>query len=139
MLKTTTSNNTYIGKGSGQGNYGGSNTGVGAFSLYSWAQTTTNNIGIGYYAGFYETGSNKLFIDAIDRSNEADARTKSLIYGVMAAAAANQKLTVNAILNLSQCPIYANNAAARAGGLVTGDLYRTGADPDVLCITHDAP
>lgn len=31
---------------------------------------------------------------------------------------------------------YANNAAAVSGGLVAGDLYRTGADPDVLCIVH---
>ena len=31
---------------------------------------------------------------------------------------------------------YANNAAAKAGGLVAGDLYRTGADPDVVCVVH---
>lgn len=33
-------------------------------------------------------------------------------------------------------PVYANNAAAIAGGLVAGDLYRTGADPDPLMIVH---
>jgi len=32
--------------------------------------------------------------------------------------------------------IYANNAAALAGGLVVGSLYRTGANPDVVCIVH---
>ena len=32
--------------------------------------------------------------------------------------------------------IYANNAAAVAGGLVAGQLYRTGADPDVVCVVH---
>ena len=31
---------------------------------------------------------------------------------------------------------YANNAAAVAGGLVAGDLYRTGGDPDVVCVVH---
>ena len=31
---------------------------------------------------------------------------------------------------------YANNAAAIAGGLVVGDLYRNGADPDLVCIVH---
>jgi hypothetical protein len=33
-------------------------------------------------------------------------------------------------------PIFANNAAAITGGLVAGNLYRTGADPDTLCIVH---
>jgi hypothetical protein len=33
-------------------------------------------------------------------------------------------------------PVYANNAAALAGGLAVGSLYRTGADPDPLCIVH---
>jgi hypothetical protein len=33
-------------------------------------------------------------------------------------------------------PAYQNNAAARAGGLVPGDFYRTGSDPDVVCIVH---
>jgi hypothetical protein len=31
---------------------------------------------------------------------------------------------------------YANNGAAIAGGLVAGDLYRTGADPDTVCVVH---
>jgi len=31
---------------------------------------------------------------------------------------------------------YANNAAAIAGGLVVGDLYCNGADPDLVCIVH---
>jgi hypothetical protein len=33
-------------------------------------------------------------------------------------------------------PAYANNAAAIAGGLTAGDTYRTGGDPDQLCIVH---
>lgn len=33
-------------------------------------------------------------------------------------------------------PTYANNAAALAGGLVAKDLYRTGGDPDLVCIVH---
>lgn len=32
--------------------------------------------------------------------------------------------------------VYANNAAAIAGGLVAGAFYRTGGDPDLLCIVH---
>lgn len=37
---------------------------------------------------------------------------------------------------LSGIPVYANNAAAVAGGLQAGDKYRTGADPDYECIVH---
>lgn len=37
---------------------------------------------------------------------------------------------------LARVPTYANNAAAIAGGLTAGNVYRTGGDPDTLCIVH---
>ena len=37
---------------------------------------------------------------------------------------------------LEDLPIYANNAAALAGGLAVGDFYRTGANPDPICVVH---
>jgi hypothetical protein len=33
-------------------------------------------------------------------------------------------------------PVYANNAAAVAGGLAVGTLYRSGGDPDTICVVH---
>lgn len=33
-------------------------------------------------------------------------------------------------------PVYATNAAARTAGLVEGALYRTGGDPDHVCVVH---
>ena len=33
-------------------------------------------------------------------------------------------------------PVYANNAAALSGGLVAGQFYRTGANPDPVCVVH---
>ena len=39
-------------------------------------------------------------------------------------------------INITFLPSFANNAAAQAGGLVGGDLYRTGGDPDVVAIVH---
>ncbi len=39
-------------------------------------------------------------------------------------------------IGLANAPIYANNAAAIAGGLTAGMFYRTGADPDHICIVH---
>jgi hypothetical protein len=39
-------------------------------------------------------------------------------------------------ISVGTVPIYANNAAALAGGLVAGNLYRSGADPDPVYIVH---
>lgn len=33
-------------------------------------------------------------------------------------------------------PIYSNNSTAILGGLGVGDFYRTGANPDVVCVVH---
>jgi hypothetical protein len=33
-------------------------------------------------------------------------------------------------------PVYTNNSDAVTGGLLVGQVYRTGGDPDVLCIVH---
>ena len=33
-------------------------------------------------------------------------------------------------------PVYANNAAALAGGLTQGAFYRTGGDPDLVAVVH---
>jgi hypothetical protein len=37
---------------------------------------------------------------------------------------------------LSGVPSHADNDAAVLGGLMVGQIYRTGANPDVLCIVH---
>ena len=39
-------------------------------------------------------------------------------------------------LHVVGIPVYANNAAAIAGGLTAGAFYRTGADPDPVCVVH---
>ena len=39
-------------------------------------------------------------------------------------------------LHVLGLPVYANNAAAIAGGLTAGAFYRTGANPDPVCVVH---
>lgn len=39
-------------------------------------------------------------------------------------------------VKLPNLATYANNAAALAGGLTAGDLYRTNGDPDTVCVVH---
>lgn len=43
---------------------------------------------------------------------------------------------VNGKVNATGLVTAANNAAAIAGGLAVGDFYKTGADPDVVCVVH---
>ena len=78
-LITTGDDNTNVGYRSGQ------------------ALTTTSfGVNIGSNAGKYETVGQKLFIDGLDRTDEATARTNSLIYGVFHATPASQTLALNA-------------------------------------------
>lgn len=117
---------------------GANNTVVGALGLGTNA-TGSNNVALGAFAGYFETGSNKLFIDNQARGTlEAHAYDASLIYGVFSATVTSQRLRFNARTSilLSCVPVYANQAAAIAGGLVAGDIYRNNADPDHLCIVH---
>lgn len=74
---------------------GNSCTAIGTTALYSNV-AGAGCVALGYSAGYYETGSNKLFIDNAARASEADGRVKALVYGVFDAVAANQSLVVNA-------------------------------------------
>ena len=40
------------------------------------------------------------------------------------------------VYRLLLLPVYANNAAAISGGLTAGMNYRTGGDPDLVCVVH---
>lgn len=56
--------------------------------------TNSYSIFIGNASGKYETGSQKLIIDSIDRTTEALGRTSALIYGVFSSTPANQILSL---------------------------------------------
>jgi hypothetical protein len=45
-------------------------------------------------------------------------------------------VSVAGSIQAGSIPVYANNAAAIAGGLTFGKFYRTGGDPDPVCIVH---
>ena len=93
---TTGDNNTALGYGALVANTGGSrNLAVGKNSLFT-NLTGNDNVALGSWAGFWETGSKKLFIDNDARFDEADARAKALIYGVFAATTPDQRLYLNA-------------------------------------------
>ncbi len=99
---TTGYSNTYVGaRYTGAQNITGCcNTAIGEYAL-NVPTASSKNIAIGFAAGRFETGSNKLFIDSFSRGNEAEGRSLSLIYGVMGAAPKNQTVTLNAFLSLA--------------------------------------
>jgi hypothetical protein len=76
------------------------NTAVGSFAGQN-NSTGGQNVFLGFSAGYYETGSNKLFIDNQERADESDGRKKALIYGVFDNDPANQTLTINGKVNVS--------------------------------------
>jgi len=87
--------NSYFGEACGLAITGDNNTMAGFASGLNTA-TTSNAVYLGYYSGAYETGSGKLFIDGLNRTNEATARTNSMIYGVFNATVTSQTLALNA-------------------------------------------
>lgn len=84
ILNTTGNNNTAVGSYSGLSNL------IGSGSVF-----------LGYQAGYYETGNNKLFIDNAQRVNEATARYSSLIYGVFNATVLSQQLYLNTKVSIN--------------------------------------
>jgi hypothetical protein len=49
---------------------------------------------------------------------------------------ANGSVSAVKIGGIPSLPVYANNAAAAAGGLSVGSFYRTGGDPDLVAVVH---
>jgi len=92
---TTGSQNTVAGYDSGNTT---NKSYTALYGMYSGRSVGNSSVCVGYHAGSYETGSSVLFIDAVDRTNEAGGRIKALIYGGFASAPASQQLTVNGVL-----------------------------------------
>jgi len=74
-------------------------SGVVAVGNYSGLHATgKNSVFIGYMAGNHETGTQRLYIDSFDRTDEATGRISSLLYGEFNSAVASQLLRVNGVL-----------------------------------------
>lgn len=103
--------NVFIGKEAGKTNTTGTyNTYIGYLAGYS-SDTVSYNVAIGNSAGCFETAGYKLFIDGLNRSDEATARTNSMIYGIFNATPTSQQLWLNA-------KVYMNKLASATTGYV---------------------
>ena len=63
---------------------------------------------------------------------QADTTTRNY-FGSKVGIGANNPTSPLQVVGL---PVYANNAAAVAGGLTAGAFYRTNANPDPVCVVH---
>lgn len=90
---------------------------IGNYAFHS-QETGNNSVALGPNAGYYETASDKLFIDNATRASESDGRVKALVYGVFNSATASQYLTVNG--NLRGLESVSNSAADITVGSGTG-------------------
>jgi len=104
---------------------GSHNTAIGGQAGHTASGAASDNVFLGYNAGYYETQSGRLFIDNASRASEADARVKALVYGVFSNDPSTQVISLNALtVMVPYLPAYANNAAAIAV-IPAGALYYT--------------
>ncbi len=125
----------------------GGNTSSGSSAFGAWALYAGDGngcAGFGYAAGYYETGANKLFIDNDTRANEADGRVKALVYGIFAAATADQYFTVNGHLTALEDLTIGTTVMSEPGAgtiQIAGDLWLidSGSDPRLVLGDHSSP
>ncbi len=79
---------------------------------------------------------NKLNLPNLPISNSPSGSYDRLLSVKLNEILMAHRTAINALIRQDNLPVYANNAAAVAGGLVAGDFYRTGGDPDPVCVVH---
>lgn len=130
--------NTAIGHSAGRTTQGNLNTYVGS-DAGSNMVTGDGNVVVGYNAGNDATWSyGNTFLGRDTGTGGASIVHSTAIGNGAVVSTSNTVMlgTDSDYLQKTGIPVYANNAAATAGGLVAGMFYRTGDDPDVVCVVH---
>ena len=98
---TTGNDNIAIGHNAGSAlSTGSNNVAIGTNALGGFDSVGSGSIGIGYGAGYYETGSSTLYIDNQIRGSLATEKTGALLYGTFNSTPANQTLALNAAVTI---------------------------------------
>lgn len=119
-LNQTGNKNTAAGNGALQSNIAGNNNTALGYGADVLSDNLNNATAIG--ANAKVAGSNSLVLGGT---------------GTDAVSVGIGTTTPTSKLQVVGLPVFPNNAAAKAGGLTTGAFYRTGADPDPVCVVHD--
>lgn len=145
---TTGTSNTAIGyQAMYQNTTGDSCVAIGEQALFSQVNPTGRNVAVGVYAGRlttgsnglflgtwagrYETAGNSLYIDTLDRSDIANGKTKSLVYGIFDADPLNQQFHINAkVINLDDLPT--GNVGVNSGELYVDTAANIFANGDLI-------
>jgi hypothetical protein len=87
--------------------------------------------------GYWDTAEIRFIVDGTVTDNQRPPSRISF-YTNIDGGAVTERMRVDGdgTINIASLPAYANNAAAVGGGLGVGDLYRTGGDPDAVCVVH---
>jgi hypothetical protein len=134
-----------MGTSGGVGVYGTSNNGNAAAI---WGEMTSGGLvtSAGVYGKVAGTTGSGVYGEATSASG-----TNFGVYGKSASATGWGLYTPNNLyagkisiatasttsnLQVEGLPVYANNTAAKNGGLAAGAFYRTGGDPDYVCVVH---
>lgn len=161
-VNSTTSWNVAIGGYSLFNNVASYNTAIGNTALYS-ITSGASNTAIGYNAGRYITGgatANQTSGTSVylgrDTKASASGNANEIVIGYNTTGSGSNSVTLGSTavtktilqgsvgvgvtptspMQVPGLPVYANNAAAVTGGLTVGAFYRTGADPDQVCVVH---
>ena len=118
---------------------GNQNIAIGSSSLSGGFMNGDNNIGLGNLAGAYSSigeynGNSSIYIGSSTKPLGTD-QTNQIVIGHEAIGAGSNtatlgntdivKTVLRGTINTTSMPVYADNAAATAGGLGVGDQYRT--------------
>lgn len=111
--------------------------GVGGSMVYGGKYLNENITGFAEIRGIKETGTGGDYAGALSLRT----RTNGNSLTEQVRVAGDGKVGVGttspkSALHVVGLPVYANNAAAIAGGLTAGAFYRTGADPDPVMVVH---
>jgi hypothetical protein len=125
----------------------GGNIKIGATNssgLISLGDTNYTGANVGIWrgvAGAFGAGGNYLALGGYDGitfatgNSDIDSQTQRMVITSTGKVGIGDS-SPNSPLAVVGLPVYANNAAAIAGGLAAGDFYRSGGDPDLVCVTH---
>ena len=79
------------------------------------------------------SASDRIFQIGIGEDNATRANAMTVLFNGNVGIGTTAPTSILQVVGL---PVYANNAAAISGGLTVGAFYRTGADPDPVCVVH---
>lgn len=118
---------------------GFSNQAIGNNSIAIGNSNTTNSMNSMALGHQFTIGTNlfdAMFSVGIGLDGMPRTLSQANTMAIMGGKVGIDTLAPTSVLHVVGLPVYANNAAAVMGGLTSGAFYRTGADPDPVCVVH---